>query len=165
MKGKKQKMPKARGQWRRLEVNSMEEQQQKKQAKKLVITIDSGAAESVINEEHAPMIQTTPSQGSRSGVEYVNANGATMPNRGEKYIPIKTENGSECTVRMQVTDVKRTLLSVGRVCDTGHEVIFHKNGGFIRDVKTGKTFDFKRVAGVYRMEVDIDEAQVFSGPE
>ena len=111
------------------------------------------------------MVQTTPSQGSRNGVEYVNANGATMPNRGEKRIPIKTGNGSECTLRVQVTDVQRTLLSVGRVCDTGHEVVFHKTGGYIRHVKTGKTFDFKRVAGVYRMEVDIDEAQVFSGPE
>ena len=52
-----------------------------------------------------------------------------------------------------------------RVCDTGHEVVFHKNSGFNRHIKTGKTFEFKRVAGVYRMEVDIDEAQVFSGPE
>ena len=90
---------------------------------KLVITIDSGAAESVINEEHAPSIQTTPSEGSRSGVEYVNANGATMPNRGEKHIPVRTESGVGCTLRMQVTDVKRTLLSVGRVCDMGHEVV------------------------------------------
>ena len=161
----RRRMPRGRGQWRPLEINSMEGQNIKPDKTKLTITIDSGAAESVINEEHAPMIKTRPSEGSRRGIEYVNANGATMPNRGEKLMPVKAENGLECSVRMQVTDVKRALLSVAKVCDSGHEVTFRKDGGCITHMETGKTFNFMRADGVYRMEVDVMRDADFRRPE
>ena len=132
---------------------------------KLAITIDSGAAESVINENHAPMIKTRASEGSRRGIEYVNANGATMPNRGEKLMPVKAENGLECLLRMQITDVKRALLSVAKVCDSGHEVTFRKDGGCITHLESGKTFNFMRVDGVYRMEMDVMSDAGFTRPE
>ena len=68
-----------------------------------MVTIDSGAAESVIAEDAAPSVPTRPSVGSKVGVQYVNANGASMPNRGEKVIPIQMGDGSSCSLRMQVT--------------------------------------------------------------
>ena len=66
---------------------------------------------------------------------------------------------------VQVTDVTRTWLSVGRTCDTGREVVFRKTGGFIKHIHSGKKFAFKCEAGAYIMEVDVVEAKVFSGPE
>ena len=49
---------------------------------------------------------------SRGGVEYVNANGSTMPNRGDKLVPVKIRGGGQCAQKLQVTDAQRTLLSV-----------------------------------------------------
>ena len=48
--------------------------------KKLIVTIDSAAAKSVMNETHAPSVPTRTRKGSFTDVKYVNVNGITMPN-------------------------------------------------------------------------------------
>ena len=88
-----------------------------------------------------------------------------MPNRGEKLLPIQAGNGMDCALRMQVTDVKRALLSVGKVCDSGHEVVFQKDGGWIRHKESGQIFNFVRADGVYRMEVSVLNELGFKGLE
>ena len=57
----------------------------------------------------------------------MNANGTTMPDRGEKILPVILNNGEECNLRMQITDVHRALHGVSRVCDSGHTVTFRKD--------------------------------------
>ena len=49
-----------------------------------------------------------------------------MSNRGEKHIHVLTTEGHKCILNMQVTDVKKSQmsLSVARICDAGHEVVF-----------------------------------------
>ena len=137
--------------------------------RRVSITIDSGAAESVTNEKHFPEVQTVESDGSRRGVEYVNANGSTMPNRGQKVVPVKLSGGgTPVALRLQVTDVQRTLLSVSKVCDSGHEVTFRKDGGDIKHVETNTVVArFQRVNGVYRMDAEVEDDQTsgFSRPE
>ena len=166
-KAKTSNMPKARSKLNVLELNNLElNAMNQKRKSKLVVTIDSGAAESVINGEEAPHVPTLPSPGSLSGVEYVNANGSTMPNRGQKVVPVRLGDGSACDLKMQVTDVKRTLLSVGKVCDAGHRVVFEATGGYMEHIGSGKKFAFDRVRGVYRMEVDVENpASGFTRPE
>ena len=179
-KPKHKKMIRMRGNIRRLELNLCESTGPTRTAqpimnmttpkKRIMVTIDSGAAESVTSERHFPDIVTRPSQGSRAGVEYINANGAKMPNRGEKLVPVRFLGNEGCAaLRLQVTDVQRTLLSVSKICDSGHEVVFRKDGGYIRDVKTNaKIADFVRSNGVYRLEAEIDDASAstgFSRPE
>ena len=150
-------MPRARG--HSTHVQQMEINHVGNEEKIMTITIDSGAAESVINESHAPEVQTLPSKGSLAGVEYVNANGSTMKNKGEKLLPVILNNGEECSLRMQVTDVHRALLSVSRVCDSGHTVTFTKEGGFIQHEASGKKFEFQRTNGVYRMQVSLADTK------
>ena len=82
-----------------------------------------------------------------------------MPNREEKLVPVKIRGGGDCALRLQVTDVQRTLLSVSKVCDGGHEVVFRSDGGFIRHILTNKKVgEFQRVNGVYRMEAEMEES-------
>ena len=166
-KAKKINMPRAKSKFKKLELNSLElNAMNQKKKSKLVVTIDSGAAENVISGKEAPHVPTRPSPGSLSGVEYVNANGATMPNRGQKVVPVRLSDGSACSLKMQVTDVKRTLLSVGKVCDAGHRVVFEATGGYMEHIESGKKFAFERVNGVYRVEVDIENlASGFTRPE
>lgn len=84
---------------------------------------------------------------------YTAANGTTMPNKGEKAVTFQTREGHHCLLKMQVTDVQKPLLSVSRVCDSGHRVVFHSQGGYIQHETTGQVTHFYRDNNVYRMEV------------
>ena len=154
--------------FRKMEVNSLEMEINSVgnvDSKKLMVTVDSGAAESVMNETHAPSVPTRTSKGSITGVEHVNATGTTMPNPGEKILPVILNNGEECSLRMQITDVHQAFLCVSRVCDSGHTVTFRKDGGTIKHTESDKEFHFGRVNGVYRMEVELaNPSSRFSRP-
>ena len=115
------------------------------------LTIDSGASENVIGSQQARHVPMVPSMGSRAGVQYTTADGTTMANRGEKNIKVITDEGGQCTLRMQVTDVTKPLMSVSRICDAGHEVKFDSKGGVIRDLRTGQGTKFVRTNNVYRL--------------
>ena len=119
----------------------------------LWLTIDSGSAENVISKRQASHVPIRPSQGSIAGVQYATADGTTMYNYGEKAIKVLTEEGSRCTLKMQVTDVTKPLMSVSKICDAGHEVVFNKSGGVIKSIETGQETRFIRVNNVYRLRV------------
>ena len=121
----------------------------------MTITIDSGASENVIGPSMLPSVPVVESEGSKEGVMYVTANGNVMPNRGEQHVHVTTKEGHKCMLNMQVTDVKKPLMSVARICDAGHEVTFTSGGGLIKHVKTGQVTKFNRVDNVYRLKVDL----------
>ena len=135
---------------------------EKSDPNELTITIDSGASENVISEEFAPQVKVRASQGSREGVRYVTANGGTMSNRGEKHIHVLITEGHKCMLNMQVTDVKKPLMSVARICDAGHEVVFQSGGGYIKHTESGQITKFNRVDNVYRLKVSVAQPG-FSG--
>ena len=129
----------------------------------LWITIDSGASENVIAKDMVPNVEIKPSQGSKEGVQYITADGGIMPNRGEKEVKVITGEGHKCMLRMQVTDVKKPLMSVARICDAGHNVVFTKGGGYIEHMETGQKTRFIRVDNVYRLKVGVqDDEEDFS---
>ena len=123
----------------------------------MAITVDSGAAENVMPEHLAP---STPLEYSEEqGTVYTAANGDEMPNRGKKRVQIITKEGQNRLVNMQITDVKRALMSVAKVCDAGHTVTFTKYGGVIENNQSGEKTTFKRENNVYRMRVRLSEEQ------
>ena len=86
-----------------------------------------------------------------------------MANKGEKDVKVITEEGHKCMLKMQVTDVKKPLMSVSRICDAGHRVVFEANGGSIEHKGTGQITKFDRVDNVYRLKVGMgDKSPVFS---
>ena len=68
-----------------------------------------------------------------------------MPNRGEKEVRVITEEGNKCTLKMQVMDVTKALMSVARISDIGHTVVFRKDGGEIKHDETGQITKFQRI--------------------
>ena len=46
-----------------------------------------------------------------------------MANRGEKHTHVLTTEGHKCMLNMQVTDVKKPLMSVARICDAEEGVL------------------------------------------
>lgn len=92
---------------------------QHRDGRKLVMTVDSGAGESVCGPLDAPGCAIQPSEEQRRGTNYLATGGARLPNLGEKHIRIKTQDGKQCRVRMQVTNVRKPLLSVARTKTAG----------------------------------------------
>ena len=90
------------------------------------------------------------------------ANGSLTNNKGEKDVKVRTKEGHKCVMKMQVTDVQKPLMSVSRICDAGHRVVFLRDGGYIEHEMTGQRTEFARVDNVYRLNVQCEKG--FSRP-
>jgi len=118
------------------------------------ITIDSGAAESVMPMEMLKEIQLKESKGSKAGVQYIAANGGRMPNLGEKQVHFKTSDGAESNVVFQVTHARKPLASVSKMVKKGNRVIFSPSGSYIENIATKKRIDMQEVNGTYQIDVE-----------
>ncbi len=110
---------------------------------------DSGAVDNVGDPKSFPEYRLRESEGSRSGLHYLAANNGGIRNQGEQLLTCKSSEGIPFKLRMQSAEVSRPILSVIRLTESGKEVTFRKNGGTIRDPKTGMTTEFQRKHGVY----------------
>ena len=124
----------------------------------LDFTVDSGAGENVMPEHIAPQVPVQHSTEQDAGVVYVAANGNTMENRGKKVLHVCTQEGQPKRMNMQVTDVSKALMSVAKICDAGHTVVFRRDGGLIRNNTSGEETRFRRENNVYRLRVKLSDA-------
>ena len=74
-----------------------------------------------------------------------------MPNQGEQQVRVKTREGHLCELKMQVTNVRKPLMSVSKICDAGEIV----------DDRMGQVTRFNRVDDVYRLVVELPETDVY----
>ena len=65
-----------------------------------------------------------------------------------------------CEFKMQVTDVRKPLMSVSKICDAGHSVTFRRDGGEIVDDRTGQMTKFNRIDDVYQLVLELPESDV-----
>ena len=130
---------------------------------KLEAVVDSGAAESVAPAAMAPWVPTRPSEGSKRGQCYMSANGAKLPNLGEKHFSMVTTEGNLAEATFQVAEVTRPLCSVTKICDRGNRVVFDSQGGFVENLATGVQTKFLRQNNVYVMEMYVEEPANTSG--
>ena len=117
-------------------------------------TLDTGAEETVWNDtdgEGFPIIKG----GSESETMYVMPDGRAVRNRGEKHLKVKTNEGGKFLVRTQVTEVRKPLMSVSKVCDENNTVAFQKDGGHILNEKTKEKTTFKRAGNVYILNLKL----------
>lgn len=77
-----------------------------------------------------------------------------MPDRGEKDVTVKEAKGHRDTLKMHVEDVQKPLMSVSRVGDAGHQVLFSSHGGYSQHEEAGQTTALYRDSNVYRMQVE-----------
>jgi hypothetical protein len=84
--------------------------------KKIKFTVDSGAAETVCEKTDATDFPTIYG-GSGSLTKYIMPNGEIVENDGEKHLKVKTAEGEKFIVGTQLTDVRKPLMSVSKVCD------------------------------------------------
>ena len=118
------------------------------------ITIDSRAAESVIPPDMLQGVPTRPSPGSRAGAHCIAANGARMPNLGEKHVKFRTGEGLSSSVFFQVTQTRKPLASVSKIVKKGNRVVFGTDRSYIETLQTGKQIELTEENGTYHLDVE-----------
>ena len=89
----------------------------------------------------------------RQGVSYMTADGGELPNQGEKRVVYKTAEGHHLCSLFQVADVRKPLLSVPSLTNSGHTVTFMAKGGTIVHPGNKKTVHFHKRGGVYVLDM------------
>ncbi len=125
-------------------------------------TVDSGAAANVLPEAMFPQIALKESEGSRKGQYWVAANGGRIANKGEKLVHFQTTEGAERSVKFQVADVTKPLISVVKITEAGNDVILSKSNPRIVNRKTGEVTNLRRESNVFILDMWVMEQQVFN---
>ena len=120
-----------------------------KQWEKIRATADSGAGEHVCPPDMCPQFPTTESEGSKKGKEYRVANGAFIPNLGEKQIRAQDSNGTTLNIKPQVAKVNKFLASLGKICKAGNRVVLDEKDSFIQNKKTGTKTELRLENNVF----------------
>ena len=114
------------------------------------ITVDSAADESVCPQDWARQFGTGPS---RKHLKLVNAGGGPIAHYGSRQVAFQPDNsaGRVLGVGFEVTDVKKPLLSVKRICERGNTVHFGPAEGdnYIHNVANGEKINLKRRGNSY----------------
>jgi hypothetical protein len=129
------------------------------------ITIDSGAAESVMPKDSFLNIPFMPADRHKSQAKYVAANGSRMGNYGQKRIPFKMKGGEGAqSIVFQVTDVTKPLAAVSRIVEKGNVVQFgpRPEDNFIRS-ESGKKIPIRRERGTYVIDVEFNDGLAAAG--
>ena len=117
------------------------------------LTADTGACDTVIPKMMCPGIPIVASQQSILGLAYEVANGASIPNLGERRCEIWTEGASKVrNITMQVADVHKGLLSLSRCADMGFESRFGQRYGCLIDSGSGEVIPLTRKGNLYMLK-------------
>ena len=97
-----------------------------------------------------PQIALIETPISKAGMEYEVANGAGLPNMGEKRCVVMTEDSTlPKHMTFQCADVHKPLLSVSRIADLGYECVLGNVGGMLRDTVAGDVIPLHRRGNLY----------------
>ena len=126
------------------------------------LTIDSGAADHVMPAGWLWFLRVRPSPGSRSGLHYVAANNARLPNLGQSRLRFMSAEGTIASILFQIAAINKPLVSVSKLVDEGYEVIFTNAESYILHRETGKKILMKRERGVFIIEAFANPSDDFS---
>ena len=119
---------------------------------RIVLTVDSGASETVVPPHIARNLPLMPSP--KVGTEYEVANGGVVVNLGERNAEIKLAESANTSFLMsfQVVEVHKPLLAVSRLVDAGHRVVMDKTDPHIL-LKNGEKVPMSCRGGTYEIEI------------
>ena len=121
---------------------------------KVTAAIDSGAADNALPPSILPEIPIKESPGSRSGKCYISASGGRIPNLGEKVVRIRMQNGGVKTIKFQIADVSKTLISVLKLIAAGNEVILDDDPRIVNK-RTGEVTKIRKQNGIFVIDLYI----------
>ena len=118
------------------------------------VQVDSGATETVMAESTLQgVIDITEGPAFKRGVTYEVANGAEIPNLGERKFLGCMEDGTARAITAQVCSVNQTLMSVSKIASKGNRVVFDDDGSYIEEKATGSRTWMTQVGGMYSLKM------------
>ena len=128
---------------------------------KITATVDSGAADSMMQPQLLPHIAIKSSAGSRSKKNYMSAGGERIPNLGEKVVAFVTAERQSKQVVFQIAKVTKPLISVGKIVAAGNSVNLERRNPCIIDGTTGEVTKLREQGGVFVLDMWVKVEQVF----
>ena len=130
------------------------------------VTADSEACEKVMPKGLCPNIAFKESEASRAGVEYEVASGKAVPKLSECHCEIFCEGvGASMMMHSQVADIHRPLLSLSGAAEQGFRSHIGWYGGYLEDMRTGRTIPFQRRGNLYVMQIWFRGSSEHSDPK
>ena len=115
------------------------------------VALDSGCTDHVCAEEDVPGYVVVESPGSRAGQHFVVGNGARIANTGQSCLHLEATSqaskGNAIKSTFQIAKVSRPLMSVGKICDGGLDVLFGKTKADVKDDRNNVVCSFVRQPG------------------
>ena len=108
------------------------------------------------------MVKAVAARNPRPEIKYEVADGSHIPNLGEKSFRAYTNDGVRKKMTAQVTEVNKALLSVSRLLDTGHRIVFdaRNNGGsYIENCTSGDWIALEENNGTYVLKLWVHKDQ------
>ena len=91
------------------------------------VALDSGSVVHVCSDEDCMGYLLEDSPGSKINQMFLMGDGGKIPNQGQKSLRLADLNrGVEISSAFQIAKVTRPLMSVGKICDEGKQVVFDK---------------------------------------
>ena len=127
------------------------------------ITVDSAAEESVCPLHWAEQFGLNPVEKGRE-MKLVNASGGRISHWGSRKVVMHAgEGGRAVEMGFQVTDVKKPLLSVNRLCEKGNIVQFgpKPQHNYVMNVETGERLQMAKRGNCWVLPGEFGEARHF----
>ena len=113
------------------------------------VALDSGCTDHVCADVDAPGYDLEESPGSRRGQCFIIGDGGSLPNKGQKRLNLETTDDGKVSINsvFQIARVARPLMSVGRICDLGNNILFGKDKATVTAPNGEEIFSFVRENG------------------
>ena len=125
------------------------------------ITVDSAADESVCPRHWAEQFGMGPIE---KKLKLVNASGGEIGHYGSRKVAFQPDGvGRVLGMGFEVTDVKKPLMAVSRICERGHVVQFGPEAqhNFIQNMASGERLYMQRRGNSYVLRGELAEESPF----
>ena len=132
--------------------------------RKVRVTFDSGAAESVTPASAFPGFEVKESRGSKMGQSYQAAGGKEIPNQGQIQVEGQTEEYQNRNVVFQICPVTKPLFAAAQAAKAGFKNVLDDEGSHMLHKKTGQKTKLEVVNGVYVFDLWVKDKEGFARP-
>ena len=131
------------------------------------VALDSGSVVHVCSVADVPGYKVGDSPGSRQGQMFLMGDGGEIPNQGQSRLNLSdTEVGHDIQSVFQIASVTRPLMSVGRICDEGHNITFDAVMAVVKSKEGDEICKFHRnSSGLYVAKLKLRSPAGFGGQE
>jgi hypothetical protein len=126
--------------------------------RRIDVTVDSGAANSVINGDDFPNVPREESEGSKKGLVYQGPGSERIANRGQKRFKVRPQDQSSVrNMTFQDAKVRKPLAAVSGITEKNNIVLLDKKGSFIALASCPEVAEIRRLIMQIKSKIELQE--------